>query len=167
MADKLNREELAALEVWHTAVSRPLSVAIVYCFILLIVSVPLIQTVVNQQSPDRESLGSSLRILAGIHIGKPEQQKEATRWQRNNRLLARMDTFETQPEESSFLRSLLLAPGQRLLISLGYCNEKVYPGRQDWLFYRPDMDYLMGLPFLDPWVLSKRQAGGKVWEHKI
>lgn len=168
MSDKLTREELAALEVGHTTVTRSLSVGMVCCFLLLIVSVPLIQTVVNLQSSGSESLVSSLRSLAGMNTGHPMQSRDSSSlWQKNNRLLSRMDIFEQQLEKTSFLRSLLLAPGQRLLLGLGYGNEKVYPGRENWLFYRPDMDYLMGPPFLDSARLLQRQAGGKVWEQTV
>ncbi len=168
MPDKLTREELAALEVGQTTISRPLSIGIVCSFVLLIVAVPLLQTVLTMQSSGKESLFSSLRILAGTNMDTTGQaHSPAALWQSNNRLLARMDTFEQQLEESSFLRSLLLAPGQRLLLRLGYGNEKVYPGRGDWLFYRPDMDYLMGPPFLDSARLRQRRSGGKVWETTI
>jgi alginate O-acetyltransferase complex protein AlgJ len=168
MSDKLTREELAALEVGRTTISRSLSAVMVCCFILLITVVPLIQTAVNRQD-GHQSLLSSLRDLAGLNSGaaKGDQGTDFTLWQKNNRLLARMDSFEQQLEESSFLRSLLLAPGQRLLLGLGYGNEKVYPGRDGWLFYRPDMDYLMGPPFLSPARLAQRRNGGKVWERNV
>ncbi len=35
-------------------------------------------------------------------------------------------------------------------------NEQVYPGRDGWLFYRPDVDYVIGPPFLDPARLKQR-----------
>ena len=33
---------------------------------------------------------------------------------------------------------------------LGAGNERVYPGRDGWLFYRPDVEYVTGRGFLDP-----------------
>jgi len=169
MVDKLNREELAALEVGHTTVSRPLSVAMVLCFVLLIFTVPLVQTIVDWKSSEQQSLFSSLRSLVpgGKMMDSGAQSLRPTLWQKNNRLLERMDNFEQQLEKGSFLRTLLLAPGQRLLLGLGYGNEKVYPGRQDWLFYRPDMDYLMGPGFLNQERLQQRQDSGKVWEKPV
>jgi alginate O-acetyltransferase complex protein AlgJ len=169
MVDKLSREELAALEVGHTTVSRSLSFAMVLCFALLIVSVPLVQTIVDWRSPDQQSMISSLRSLAVREkiTDSSTQSLQPTLWQQNNRLLARMDIFEEQLEEDSFLRTLLLAPGQRLLLALGYGNEKVYPGSKDWLFYRLDMDYLMGPGFLNQERLQQRQDGGKVWEKQV
>lgn len=170
MVDKLSREELAALEVGHTTVSRSLSFVMVLCFILLIFSVPLVQTIVDWRSPDQQqSTFSSLHSLLIWEkmMDSSAQSLQPTLWQQNNRMLERMDIFEEQLEEDSFLRTLLLAPGQRLLLALGYGNEKVYPGRKDWLFYRSDMDYLMGPGFLNPERLQQRQDGGKVWENPV
>jgi len=170
MVDKLSREELAALEVGQTTVSRSLSCTMVCCFVLLIFSVPLVQTIVDWRSSGQQSLLSSLRTLVRGEqrpASSVVQSSPSTLWQKNNRLLERMATFEQQLEESSFLRSLVLAPGQRLLLALGYGNEKVYPGKQGWLFYRPDMDYLMGPSFLGRKQLAQRRAGGKIWEKPV
>ena len=169
MVDKLNREELAAFNDDNPAKFRSLSFAMVLCFVLLIFSVPLVQTIVDWRSPDQQSMFSSLRSLAagGKMTDSSAQSLRPTLWQQNNRLLARMDSFEEQLEEDSFLRTLLLAPGQRLFLALGYGNEKVYPGRKDWLFYRSDMDYLMGPGFLNQERLQQRRNGGKVWEKSV
>ena len=39
---------------------------------------------------------------------------------------------------------------------LGVGNEQVYPGRDGWLFYRPDVEYLTGRGFLEPAALARR-----------
>ena len=171
MTDKLNREELAALEVGHTTVSRPLSVAIVLCFVLLIFFVPVVQTIVDAKNSEKQSLFTSLRKLVQAKEMAVIQVQNQALWPtlryKNNRMLEGMDSFEEKLEKESFLRSLLLAPGQRLLLGLGYGNEKVYPGQRDWLFYRPDMDYLMGPGFLDQNWLQQRSDSGKVWEKQV
>ncbi|HIP82164.1 MAG TPA: hypothetical protein EYH19_01080 [Desulfocapsa sulfexigens] len=169
MNSKLNREELAALEVGHTTVSRLLAKSIVFCFLLCIVTVPLVQVVVNRASPDQPSLLASLQELFRDNRTKAKGNESpfATIKHRNNQLLERMDTFEKQLEEESFLRSYLLAPGQQVLLSLGYGNEKVYPGNDSWLFYRPDMDYLIGPGFLGQHQLDLRREGGRVWETSV
>jgi alginate O-acetyltransferase complex protein AlgJ len=41
-------------------------------------------------------------------------------------------------------------------------NEQVYLGRDGWLFYRPDVDYITGPPFLDPAQLRHRAHVGRV-----
>ena len=169
MTSKLNREEIAALEVGRTIVPRALSAVMVFCFLFLIFSVPVVQTILDSKNQEQQSLFAALKSLTkgdgsvpGKLLSFPARVKL-----RNNRLLESMDTFEKQLEERSFLRTKLLAPGQRVLLSLGYGNEKVYPGRDSWLFYRPDMDYLMGPAFLDSKRLEQRRESGKVWEGSI
>lgn len=144
MKQKLNREELAALEIGRTAVSRPLAVSIVSCFLLCIFMVPLFQIVSDSRHSTNLSLYDS---FSSLFAGKDTDTK--TIWLRNTKLLAKMDGFEKEIEENSFLRDWILVPGQRALLALGAGNEKVYPGKDGWLFYRPDMDYLMGEGFLD------------------
>ena len=39
---------------------------------------------------------------------------------------------------------------------LGAGNERVYVGRDGWLFYRPDVEYLTGRGFLDPAQIERR-----------
>ena len=39
---------------------------------------------------------------------------------------------------------------------LGVGNERVYRGRDGWLFYRPDVEYVTGPRFLDPAQLERR-----------
>jgi len=169
MNNKLNREELAALEVGHTSVSPYLARSIVFCFLVLIFSVPVLQLIMDSRNPEQQSLYASLQTLVkgGSSVSRDHLSFLSSIKDKNNQLLEGMDDFEKQLEEESFLRENLLAPGQRILLSLGYGNEKVYPGKESWLFYRPDMDYLMGPPFLDPKQLAKRRESGKVWEKPV
>ena len=169
MSSKLNREELAALEVGQTAISEVLARSIVFCFLVCIVAVPVVQIVINQTKTEQTSLLESLQdLFRENQINEPQKESLFSAIKhRNNQLLERMDTFEKQLEEESFLRSYLLAPGQQVLLSLGYGNEKVYPGKDSWLFYRPDMDYLIGPGFLDQSQLDLRSEGGKIWEASI
>lgn len=41
-------------------------------------------------------------------------------------------------------------------------NEQVYLGRNDWLFYRADVDYVIGPPFLDPFWIKRRTLSAGV-----
>lgn len=169
MSSKLNREELAALEIGHTTVSQSLAKGIVFCFVILIFSVPVLQAILDSRNPEQQSLFVALRTLAqGSNSATTENFSFLSKVnQENNLVLENMESFEKQLEEESFLRALLLVPGQRVLLNLGHGNEKVYPGKKGWLFYRPDMDYLMGPGFLDPDYLDQRQEGGNVWEKSV
>jgi hypothetical protein len=46
---------------------------------------------------------------------------------------------------------------------LGAGNEQAYCGREGWLFYRLDVDYLTAPGFLDPARLARRAAEGDEW----
>lgn len=59
-----------------------------------------------------------------------------------------------------------LRPTAQLLLSnwLGAGNEQAYCGRDGWLFYRPDVEYLTGPGFLDPGQIARRAASHEEWE---
>ncbi len=98
--------------------------------------------------------------------GRPDPAiSPAAGWLAANRsLLARMDDFERGLEDGSVLRRALPA-AQRLLSGWGGVgNEKVYLGRDGWLFYRPGVDYLTGPGFLAPAVLERRRRSGPGWQ---
>ncbi len=169
MNSKLNREELAALELGHTAISRSLAKVILFAFLAIIFLVPGTQLLKGRGSSQGQTLQSSfVSLIRGMNSDAESGASFiAAVEQRNTNMLRAIDSFEGELEEGSFLRDMFLAPGQRLLLRLGYGNEKVYPGKKPWLFYRPDMDYLMGPPFLDPHQLAKRSEGGKMWEKAV
>lgn len=66
-------------------------------------------------------------------------------------------SFERQLELESVVSQWLLPPVQSFLTGkLRVGNEQVYLGRDGWLFYRPDVDYVTGPPFLAPAQLHRR-----------
>ncbi len=71
--------------------------------------------------------------------------------------MAGLSAFENALEDESVLGRTLRPPAQRVLSGwLGAGNERVYLGRDGWLFYRPDVEYLTGRGFLDPDVIRRR-----------
>jgi alginate O-acetyltransferase complex protein AlgJ len=54
----------------------------------------------------------------------------------------------------------ILPRAQTALTALGAGNEQAYLGQDNWLMYRPDIDYLTGPGFLQPWQLQARQRAG-------
>jgi alginate O-acetyltransferase complex protein AlgJ len=97
--------------------------------------------VVNDQSFWRQ-------IVAGNHI-----------------LLNGLSRAERALEDDSLMSRTLRPPAQLLMTGwLGAGNERVYPGREGWLFYRPDVDYLIGRPFLDPVQLRRRVRDTPAWD---
>ncbi len=169
MINKLNREELARLEVGNTTVSPALARTIVCCFLLIIFVVPILQMFFDFREPERETVVTALQsLVVPLAADTPEQVVGFARIiMKNSLFLEAMNDFEKWLEEGSFLHTRLLSPGQKILLSLGYGNEKVYPGKDSWLFYRPDMDYLMGPPFLDPVHQASRVASSELWEKAV
>ncbi|HUF78316.1 MAG TPA: hypothetical protein VMR44_05310, partial [Thermoanaerobaculia bacterium] len=94
----------------------------------------------------------------------------------NRALLAEIAGIEARLEEGSILVERVVPWAQWAETALlGTGNRRVFVGRGDgrsgeggrWLFFRPDVAYLTGRPFLDPAVLAARRAGADSWEEPI
>ena len=99
-------------------------------------------------------------------LAEVRQVRAEDGWPAANRALsARMDQLERDLEQGSAVMRSALPTVQQLLSSWGGAgNEKVYLGRDGWLFLRPGVDYLTGPPFLDPRRLERRARSGESWE---
>jgi alginate O-acetyltransferase complex protein AlgJ len=98
-------------------------------------------------------------------LGEVGRERRENGWlAADHALLARMDELERDLERDSVLLRAALPTVQRLLVASGAGNEKVYLGRDGWLFLRPGVDYVTGPPFLDPAVLARRARSGESWE---
>jgi hypothetical protein len=66
-------------------------------------------------------------------------------------------------ENESLVSQWLLPRVQYLLtVLLGAGNEQVYLGHDPWLFYRADVDHVIGPPFLDPVRMKHRLQASRV-----
>lgn len=65
----------------------------------------------------------------------------------NQRLLAGFKDFETTVKDQSFLARQGRPVLQEFLLRIGAGNEQAYPGRDGWLFYRPELDFLTARSF--------------------
>lgn len=82
----------------------------------------------------------------------------------NRALLAHMEALERRLEDESLIGRALRPYAQRLLTGrLGAGNERVYPGREGWLFYRPDVEYVTGRGFLEHAVIERRMSAASEW----
>lgn len=149
---KLSREEEAELALKHTSYTPGTRWLLIALFLLTIISVPAIQVAVELRSP-RSSGGLATfdvyRVLpAWAKIRAVRSARDL--W----RLLPRaaeLKAAEEALESESVVSAWLLPRVQSVLAGkLGAGNEQVYLGRDRWLFYRPDVDYITGPPFLDP-----------------
>ena len=162
------REEAALQEVGATAVSKPVSLVIVVAFLASLVSVAGIQHWHELSGSAPASSDSRLPGAYDIVFGLPGvvaavAESKGSWWDRlmvgNHAMLQLIGRYETNLEEESVVSRSLLPRTQALLVRLGGGNEKSYVGRDGWLFYRPDIDYVTGPGFLDPAWIRHRAAG--------
>ena len=161
------REEIAKIEIGHTNVSPRVAGALMLFFIACIIIVPAIEIVAPMVKPD----ASTISVWAQL-VSIPSQVSTAVAsnaaathslWQRaltaNRAAMSGLVDFENRIEDESVLGRTLRPPAQRILSGrLGAGNERVYVGRDGWLFFRPDVEYLTGRGFLEADVLQRRIA---------
>jgi hypothetical protein len=155
---RLSREEEAEISLKNTLFTRGLCAALIVLFCLTIATVPIIQfgTEIGAthslwrlpSSRVFSTLGARFS-LRGLYrperlwhmLPEPEETKAVEK-------TLRTDSVVTQ---------WLLPRVQSILTTfLGAGNEQVYPGARDWLFYRGDIDYVIGRGFLDPDRMKRR-----------
>lgn len=148
---QFSREAEAELALKRTAYAPGAKPLLIALFLLTIIAVPAIQLAAELHAP-RPSGG-----LATFDIYKVLPPWAKIRRVRNVaglwRLLPRaadLKAAEKSIESDSVVSAWLLPRVQAVLTGqLRAGNEQVYLGRDGWLFYRPDVDYITGPPFLD------------------
>jgi alginate O-acetyltransferase complex protein AlgJ len=131
---KLIREEIAKREIGVTDVSAVQKLFLSLFFLLVIGIYPCLQFVYS--SPLKE-----FRPAATL--------REAFK------------QYETAIEDTSLLRAVLLTPAQEFLTRCFRAgNEKVIVGRDGWLFYSGDFEYLANPGFLQTARMHKRELAG-------
>ena len=133
---KLPREEEADLALKNTKFTPGTRQTLIALFLLTIVAVPAIQLAGEFRA------AGSINRLPMISIFK------SLPWLPHSEDLKRV---ERTLENESLVSQWLLPRVQYLLtVLLGAGNEQVYLGHDPWLFYRADVDHVIGPPFLDP-----------------
>ena len=165
------REKAAIAEIAHTHASA-LTVGVLLVFFLFAVAIVPIAELIAVRLSAGEGLAVAWSHLSGI----PRAIREAdaglegpSTWDRilsaNRIVLLRLTDFERALENESLLAGLLRPSTQFMLTRwLGAGNERVYPGLDRWLFYRQDVDYVVGRPFLDPEEMERRVETTPEWE---
>lgn len=159
------REEQALREVGRTAVSRPAGAALGVLFLVTAFAVLAAEQVGMARAPEAD-LWPGWGGLRGRLI---EVLREDGLPGVNRVLLAEIAGFEERLEEESLLVETVVPWAQWAETAwLGTGNRRAYvePSRDGarWLFYRPDVAYVTGSPFLDPQVLEARRAAADSWE---
>lgn len=159
-APSMSREDIAKLEIGVTTISRAAARALSVLFLAAIGTVPLVQVLVGDPSLPFRGLPGDLAAAWRGATGSMFSRILAA----NRALLREINNVEHQADERSWLTA---AAGPRaqwaLLYGLGAGNEKVYPGRDGWIFYRPEIDLLAGPGFLDPRVMRRRALNASEW----
>src|SRR5262249_38346965 len=132
----LPREEEADLALKNTKFAPGTRQTLIVLFLLTIVAIPAIQLV-----GEFRAAGSIGRMpMFSIFKSLP--------WLPHAQDLKRV---ERSLENESLLSVWLLPRLQFLLtVLLGAGNEQVYLGHAPWLFYRAEVDHVIGPPFFDP-----------------
>jgi alginate O-acetyltransferase complex protein AlgJ len=145
---KLPREEEADLALKNTKFTPGTRQALITLFLLTIVAVPVIQLV-----GEFRAAGSISRLpMVSIFKSLP--------WLPHAEDLKRV---ERTLENESLVSQWLLPRMQYLLtVVMGAGNEQVYLGHDPWLFYRADVDHVIGPPFLDPVRMKHRLQTSRV-----
>jgi len=155
---KVSREEEAEFALKHTSFTAGTRWVLIALFVFTITLVPAIQFAVELRA--RRPSGG----LPTFDVYKTLPPWSKIRAVRNAQdvwhLLPRaaeLKAAEKSIETESVVSAWLLPRVQFLLTGkLRAGNEQVYLGRDAWLFYRPDVDYVTGPPFLDPSQLRHR-----------
>lgn len=158
------REEQAKREIGVTDVSRGVAWMLTIAYLVITFGVAAVEygraVVVRQRGGKPETA----RFHAAWHGLGPAL---AAAWRTadsafdralgpNTELMKRIDAYQTELDDRSWIVQATKAPIQVLMCRLGVGNEKAVIGREDWLFFEPDIAHVTGPGFLEPRQLLKR-----------
>ena len=155
---KFSRETEAELALKNTIFAPGIPVLLIAFFLGTIAAVPLVQF-----ASELRTAHSIRHIPTFVTFTEPFSRLRLPHvhhfvdlW----RLLPHADELKSAQktlELDSVVAQWLLPRAQSILTGeLSAGNEQVYLGRHDWLFYRADVDYVIGQPFLDPFWIRRR-----------
>ncbi len=172
-APGLSREAIAGIEVGHTSVKLAIARCLAGVFLIAIVTVPVLQWAgLARQTQDDGGAGAwshlaTLPVEVRARLAaesRPDAGLTARIVTANRAVLDGLDGFQDAIDEDALLGRVLRPSAQHVLSGwLGAGNEQVYVGREGWLFYRPEVEYLTGPGFLEPAQLSRRVAAASEW----
>lgn len=163
-----SREAQAMAEIGHTTVRPGLARLLTVVFLFTIGVVPLVQQVADIRAWQAGRRASPLPQCYDIFRNPPGVAQALTRpgqplFRRivaaNRSLMRVMHAYEDQLENDSVIGGWVRVPTQYILARwLGAGNDKAYCGRGQWLFYRPDVDYVINHGFLGKDIMARRAA---------
>jgi len=161
---RVSREQEAELALKNSQFAGGARILLTVLFLVTILSVPTIQFAYEMRTPRTEGRLGTFNLYKAYPAWKKIRAVRGPRelW----RLLPRaaeLKAAEKELETESVVSEWLLPRVQWVLSTkLGAGNEQVYLGHDRWLFYRPDVDYVTGPPFLDPKTMTRRAHAAAV-----
>jgi hypothetical protein len=156
----MSREAIAIAEVGVTDVSPRTARAMVGLFLLALAVVPLTEwRAVSTRTS--ELFAAQVEKMQGVPHGGSVWARVVAK---NRVVLEGLSAFERTLDDESLIGRTLRPRAQAVMTGrLGVGNERVYAGQSGWLFYRPDVEYVTGRPFLDPAHMRRRIRSAPEW----
>ena len=169
MHRKRTLEEIAMAEVGHTDFSRGVSSFLVVLFLIIVVAVPAATLWRKHLAPDAATTDASPDLSIGRQfrtlVAAPDLRAALLALRlANAEILHGIKVYEDNTKESSLWVRHIIPHLRVAMAYVGAGNENAYIGRGDWLYYRLDVDYVAGPPFLDPRILARRAKTASEWE---
>ncbi len=160
---KFSREKEAELALKNTLFAPGTATLLVLFFLVTIFAVPLIQFAAEFRAVHSvRRLPTFAAFGALIPRGDSHTMRSIVDLGRIFPSADEIKSVQKILENDSVIAQWLLPRVASVLTGkLRAGNEQVYLGRNNWLFYRPDVDYVIGAPFLDPfWIKRRRYSAG-------
>jgi alginate O-acetyltransferase complex protein AlgJ len=167
-----SREEIAKIEIGQTDVSPGVARALVAWFLLMLAVLPAAEMIGTARGGEASPWSHLARVPGAIGERLKELRadtRDPGAWRAliasNRAVLEGLSGFETALEDQSAVGRALRPPTQQVLSGVfGAGNERAYVGRDGWLFYRPDVEYVTGRGFLEARELERRVASASEYE---
>jgi SGNH hydrolase-like domain, acetyltransferase AlgX len=151
---KMSREEEAEAALKNTTFTPGSSSALIALFLITIAAVPTIQLTAKLRASRLQGQAPAF-VIPSAPPASIERAVKSSQWQMPR--AADLKAMEKTLENDSVVAQWLLPRVQSVLTGdLRAGNEQVYLGRDGWLFYRPDVDYVTGPRFFDPARIKQR-----------
>lgn len=155
---RLSREEEAQLALNQTKFRSGTKWVLIWMFVGIIFAVPASQLFLEFLERPEGSITWSLFCSLMPRPDAVLKAKNAIDLFNAFPTAGAIKAAETKLEETSTLSGWCLPLVQSALTDLFQTgNKEVCVGKSGWLFYRPDIDYVTGPPFLDPATLERRR----------